>query len=94
MGVTEGDGGIPRSASLRRPVQVNSPEDVIALIDRGYCDGVAAEIRATLDGRDRKRRLQVIESVREVFGDEAADNLPSADGLNIREPVHPDGLHV
>lgn len=69
---------LPDGSTLRRPVQINRPEDVVTLIDRGYCDSVVTEIRATLDGRERKRRQEVLASVREVYGEAAVTALVQA----------------
>lgn len=75
MGATEGG---PGYTMPRRPIQVATPSDVIELVKRGYCDSVAAELRAALDEREATRRRDVLITVREVYGSAAADALLEA----------------
>lgn len=53
-----------------RQIQIESPTDVVRLVDQGYCDPVLVELSNSLERRDEARKEALHQQIQQVYGDE------------------------
>lgn len=59
------------SNAMERPAMIHQPSQLVELVTSGYADSILDELSRAVHERERNRRQEVLDAVREVYGEEA-----------------------